>query len=113
MEHGQIELLGRTDRQVKIRGIRADLNEIENVLLNAGLLKNIIVLQPGNAANNTEQTDGLHAYIISKGEITGEQLKNDLISYAKDYFADYLIPSQFIEVKLFHHCKTAKLIIWH
>lgn len=109
MEQGQIELLGRTDRQVKIRGIRADLNEIENVLLNSGLLKNVIVLQPGNTADNTEQTGGLNAYVISKGEVTGMELNNSLFNYAKDYIADYLIPAQIIEVNTFPLLQNGKV----
>ena len=85
------------------------LNEIENVLLNSGLLKNIIVLQPGNAADNTEQTGGLHAYVIGNGELTGGQLTDGLFNYAKDYIADYLIPSQIIEVNTFPLLQNGKV----
>lgn len=109
MEHGLTELLGRNDRQVKIRGIRADLNGIENVLLNSGLLKHVIVLQPGNTAVNVEQGEGLNAYVISKGEITGDQLNNSLFNYAKDYIADYLVPAQIIEVSAFPLLQNGKI----
>ncbi|KAK9839969.1 hypothetical protein WJX74_001268 [Apatococcus lobatus] len=31
-EHGEVQILGRVDRQVKVRGMRVELGEIENVL---------------------------------------------------------------------------------
>lgn len=105
MEQGLIELMGRTDRQVKIRGIRADLNEIENILLNSGLLKNVIVLQ----SDNVNETESLQAFVISKGEVTGVQLIDSLFNYAKDYIADYLIPAQIIEVNTFPLLQNGKV----
>jgi mycobactin peptide synthetase MbtE len=41
---GNLDLLGREDRQIKLNGIRIEPGEIENVLLSSGLVKNALVL---------------------------------------------------------------------
>ncbi|MEU3613652.1 amino acid adenylation domain-containing protein [Streptomyces sp. NPDC006872] len=45
---GEMEFLGRTDHQVKIRGVRVELEEIESVLRgHPGVANAVVVLEPG------------------------------------------------------------------
>ncbi|AQS67076.1 non-ribosomal peptide synthetase [Streptomyces pactum] len=45
---GEMEFLGRTDHQVKIRGVRVELEEIESVLRgHPGVADAVVVLEPG------------------------------------------------------------------
>ncbi|MCU0288414.1 MAG: amino acid adenylation domain-containing protein, partial [Acidobacteria bacterium] len=41
---GNIDLIGRSDRQVKIRGIRVELEEIENVILKSTLVQEVVIV---------------------------------------------------------------------
>jgi non-ribosomal peptide synthetase component F len=43
LENGEIEVLGRLDRQVKIRGVRVELGNIENCLLQYGKIEKAVV----------------------------------------------------------------------
>jgi amino acid adenylation domain-containing protein len=47
LENGELEFLGRLDAQVKVRGFRIELAEIEHVLRGAGL-RDVAVLQQGD-----------------------------------------------------------------
>ncbi|GAA4617549.1 non-ribosomal peptide synthetase [Actinoallomurus liliacearum] len=42
--HGELEYLGRTDHQVKIRGVRVELGEIENILAGQAGVTSVVVL---------------------------------------------------------------------
>ncbi len=44
MPNGEIEYLGRSDNQVKIRGIRVELGEIEAVLASQSKVRDAIVI---------------------------------------------------------------------
>lgn len=44
LEDGNIECLGRIDNQVKIRGMKVDLSEIEKVILESGFVTEVVVV---------------------------------------------------------------------
>lgn len=77
-EDGTIEYLGRADNQIKLRGHRIELQEIEAVLLSAGLLDGVVVdyIRP-----QTGEAEGyLLAYVVPADDdaFTVEPL-NDLL----------------------------------
>ncbi|MCK4258349.1 MAG: amino acid adenylation domain-containing protein [Halanaerobiales bacterium] len=87
---GNIEFIGRADRQIKIRGIRVELSEIENLLLSHQLVKTAYVLN----REIKERNNVLVAYIVSNGDVDTK------VSIFRDYLAqklpDYMLPQHFI-----------------
>ncbi|MBK8549761.1 MAG: amino acid adenylation domain-containing protein [Ignavibacteria bacterium] len=91
MSDGNIEYMGRTDDQIKIRGYRVELGEIESVLQQNETVKQAVVLAREDKAGNKRLT----GYIV-----TGEQfVKDDLISYMRNRLPEYMIPGLWVEME--------------
>ena len=87
---GKIDLIGRDDRQVKLRGIRIELDEVEQVLLGSGLVKGAIVV----LANEGTAHEFLSAFVCGREHKEETQdLEAALRSYLKSRVPDYMIPS--------------------
>jgi amino acid adenylation domain-containing protein/non-ribosomal peptide synthase protein (TIGR01720 family) len=88
---GNIELLGRNDRQVKVRGIRVELEEIESVMMNHTLVKEAVAIKTKISKNN----DMLCAYATQKWENSMEKktFLSDLRDYLSEKLPDYMVPS--------------------
>ncbi|WP_410598328.1 non-ribosomal peptide synthase/polyketide synthase [Amycolatopsis sp. lyj-90] len=87
-ENGELEFLGRADDQVKVRGFRVELGEIESVLAAApGVQESVVV--------SREERPGvkrLVAYVVARpGEVLG-----DLKQVAAASLPDYMVPSAFV-----------------
>ncbi len=63
---GTIDLLGREDRQIKLRGIRVELDEIEQIILQTGLVKQAVVVGKATAGGES----WLNAFIVGAAEET-------------------------------------------
>ncbi len=85
---GNIEFLGRIDQQVKIRGYRIELAEIEAELLTHWAIKEVAVI----AQIDTTGNKSLTAYIVTKTELTVQQLRE----YLGEKVPEYMIPAYFI-----------------
>jgi amino acid adenylation domain-containing protein len=84
---GNIEFMGRVDRQVKINGKRVELDEIEACLRRSGLVADAAVTSsaPGSG------TRKVFAYVT---EVAGKPLSiNELRSFLKTELPDYMVPS--------------------
>lgn len=87
---GNIEFIGRKDDQVKLRGYRIELAEIEKQILNYDAIKECVVnLEDGNSANKS-----LCAYFTSDTKIDKKKI-NDFLSLV---LPEYMIPKYFIQV---------------
>jgi len=91
---GNIEFLGRSDFQVKIRGLRIELEEIEHQLLKNDNITQVVV-----AVKEREKGDEdkyLYACYVSSKELPLDvsALRNDL---AKE-LPNYMIPSHFVRL---------------
>ncbi|HET6978722.1 MAG TPA: amino acid adenylation domain-containing protein [Pyrinomonadaceae bacterium] len=85
---GKIELLGRKDNQVKIRGMRVELDEIE-----AALLRHEEILECVVALHDFDQTDQrLCAYVVARSTPAAYTLR----SFLKDSLPDYMVPGSFV-----------------
>jgi amino acid adenylation domain-containing protein len=85
---GALDFLGRLDRQVKVRGIRVELGEIESVLARHEQVREAIVVAREHGPGDVR----LVAYL------TGDTQPDppDLMTYLKLQLPDYMIPAAFI-----------------
>ena len=87
-----IELLGRTDHQVKINGYRIELSEIASVLMQHPSVSDTIVIT--HTENSGEKK--LFAFCVSKNN---QSLKaNELQEFARKKLPAYMTPSTFIQL---------------
>lgn len=97
---GNIEFLGRMDHQVKIRGVRVELGEIENQLLEYADVKEAVV----TVKTDKKGTQHLCAYLVSD--------KNLVMPEIKDYLAQklpyYLLPSYLLQIPQFPLTSSGK-----
>ena len=95
-EFGEIHHLGRKDFQIKVRGYRVELAEIENQILNFDNIIEAVVV-----ANEKY----LICYYTSNKNIK----EVDLISYLLNKLPEYMIPSRFIKLDEMPHTPNGKL----
>ncbi|WP_075883936.1 non-ribosomal peptide synthetase [Candidatus Protochlamydia sp. W-9] len=90
---GNIDYLGRVDRQVKIQGIRIELEEIENVLKQHSAIQQAAVLLKKNLSS-----EYLVGYLIIEKNYKGnrEILLVDIKSYLKQKLPSAMIPATFL-----------------
>jgi len=87
-EDGAVVFLGRSDHQVKIRGLRIELGEIEAAILSTGLVR-----QAGVIAREDRPGDKrIAAYLVADPACDIAALRRDLASL----LPDYMIPSAFM-----------------
>jgi amino acid adenylation domain-containing protein len=102
---GNIEFVGRSDNQVKIRGHRIELREIEAILSQHPSIKEIVVVAVNNESFDSEDPKSktraehgrsidhpksLVAYVASPGN---EPSVAELRTYLEEKLPDYMIPS--------------------
>jgi len=87
---GNIEYLGRIDDQVKIRGFRIEPGEIENVIIQTGLVAKTVVV------SNTDLNGDLR--LIGYIEVKPGFKQNKLIDKLKQKLPNYMIPAIWIEL---------------
>ncbi|HEY1950967.1 MAG TPA: amino acid adenylation domain-containing protein [Bryobacteraceae bacterium] len=90
---GQIELLGRADNQIKLRGYRIELEEIESVLdSHPGVRKSVVKM-----VDLGEGDQRLIAYVIPQNAVLFEEAQ--LREYALRSLPPYAVPASFIAVE--------------
>lgn len=100
---GNINFFGRKDSQIKLRGYRIELNDIEKTLSGHPDIKGaVVVLQQISEALEEKF---IIAYVKANGEID----RNSLKTYLGDRLPFYMIPSYFIEVGDFVLNKNGKV----
>jgi acetyltransferase-like isoleucine patch superfamily enzyme len=101
INNGQIEYLGRRDHQVKIRGQRIELDEIENTIMRySPQISNCLVLKVTNAS-----VDRLVAYIEKNESINENDIRNNCI----EHLSPFMIPSFFIILDKFPLNQSGKI----
>ena len=86
LEDGNILCLGRSDHQIKIRGLRIELEEIESVLL-----KYPNILKATVAKQSLQNREFISAYYVSNKRIS----INELRKYLSNYLPKYMVPSYY------------------
>jgi len=88
---GSFEMLGRRDAQVKIRGVRIELGEVENLLRGNAAVGDVAVIDRDDGAGNKI----LVAYVtMSNGAGTGS-----LRQYLAEHLAAEMLPSAIVQME--------------
>ncbi len=91
-EVGNLEVLGRSDFQIKLRGIRIELNEIETILRQAPGVKDGVV----SSCELESGEKGLAAYVVlEQGEIFIAEIRRFLMTK----LPDYMVPNKFMQLE--------------
>lgn len=100
---GNLEFLGRTDHQVKVRGFRIELEEIEANLSQHPLVRECVVA----AREDIPGEVSLVAYIIAKqGQAP---TTNELHRYLKEQLPTYMMPSAYMVLKALPRMPNGKV----
>ena len=100
INNGQIEYLGRRDHQIKIRGQRIELDEIENTIMRySPQISNCLVVKVTDAS-----IDRLVAYIENNS-----LNENDIRKYCTSNLSPFMVPSFFMIIDKFPLNQSGKI----
>ncbi|TWF80521.1 non-ribosomal peptide synthase protein (TIGR01720 family)/amino acid adenylation domain-containing protein [Pseudonocardia hierapolitana] len=99
-EDGSLEFLGRADNQVKIRGMRLELEEVEAVLATHPGVRQAVVMARDNAAG----AKYLAGYALAT--TVGEE---DLRRWCADRLPEYMVPTTFTVLDAFPLTSNGKV----
>lgn len=92
-KNGELEYIGREDDQIKIRGFRVEIGEVESQIGMMDTIKNVVVISKYNEKNGAF----LIAYIVRKERVTTfneSTFKKEL----RKKLPEYMIPTSIIEL---------------
>ena len=87
---GDVVILGRTDHQIKLRGLRIELGEIENVMLKVKGMKKVVIL-----IRKLNGKEHLCAYYTADREIAPDALKAEI----SKSLTLYMVPTAYLQLK--------------
>jgi len=97
---GNLELLGRRDLQVKVRGFRVDIGDVE-----AALIGHEEVAECGVALRGRAGSQELVAYVVASGSPTAPSLRRHL----RERLPSYMVPAEFAFVEALPRTPNGKL----
>lgn len=100
-EEGNINFFGRIDNQVKVRGFRIELEEVESTILSVNHVKEVLVIP----YEQTNHIMCLCAYFIASEDIEVEELK----TYSESHLPQYMVPAYFIHLEKFPLNENGKI----
>ncbi|WP_104399024.1 non-ribosomal peptide synthetase [Vibrio penaeicida] len=98
-EQGDIEFLGRADQQVKVRGHRIELSEIEQCIQS-----HPDVLHASCVSVKEQETD-IYAYLSLHSQVSKEALRQHI----RQYLPSYMVPHRFFAISQAPLNKNGKL----
>ncbi len=87
---GDVLILGRTDHQIKLRGLRIELGEIENVMLKVDGMKKVVIL-----IRKINDKEHLCAYYTADREIAPDALKAKI----SRSLTQYMVPTAYLQLQ--------------
>ncbi|NBI30765.1 non-ribosomal peptide synthetase [Chengkuizengella marina] len=91
LSDGNIEYMGRIDHQVKVKGYRVELGEIESNLLNYGVIQEALVI----TREDKTESKYICAYIVAESDLNVSEIRE----FLSKQLPDYMIPSYFIQLE--------------
>ncbi len=103
---GQLEFLGRGDDQVKVRGYRVELGEVENALSLLPGVESVVVL--AQAVNNTHRLVG---YCVVPGLDDAQRAVRggELLAALRQVLPDYMVPAALVVMERFPRNVSGKV----
>jgi len=98
---GAIELLGRIDHQVKIRGVRVEPAEIESALREHEQVRDAVVV----ARDDGDSGSSLCAYVVAAGRPPAQALRD----FLAQRLPEVMIPAAFVELDRLPRTPTGKV----
>jgi amino acid adenylation domain-containing protein len=109
IEDGNVEYLGRSDHQVKIRGVRVELGEIEAVLAKHPSVNECMVIARPDQRGDQQ----LVAYFVAKREHSGNELVPNITSdwrqWVSRHLPSYMVPAALIVLEAFPLTPNGKI----
>jgi amino acid adenylation domain-containing protein len=107
---GSLEFLGRLDQQVKLRGCRIEIGEIESVLAMHPAVEEAAVIVHGEDSGHPR----LVAYVSAKTSgtpvpATGLPTAERLRRYLQERLPEYMVPSAFVLLPSLPHTPSGKI----
>jgi amino acid adenylation domain-containing protein/thioester reductase-like protein len=101
---GNLEFLGRSDMQIKLRGYRVELSEIEAVLVTHPAIRQVAVVAH---AGETSAATRLVAYVVEAE--TDSSVPSDLRAFLAERLPEYMVPSVFVRLSSLPLTPSGKL----
>ena len=89
---GSLAIVGRRDGQVKVRGNRVELGEVESVIRSMDVVEDVNVQIVESDSNNE-----LVAYVVSNKR-GNNSVAEDIKTYVLEHKPDYMVPSYVVEL---------------
>lgn len=89
LQDGDVVILGRTDHQIKLRGLRIELGEIENVMLRVDGMKKVVIL-----IRKINDKEHLCAYYTASRTIAPDALKTEI----SKSLTQYMVPTAYLQL---------------
>jgi thioesterase domain-containing protein/acyl carrier protein len=100
--NGEIEFLGRIDSQVKVRGCRIELSEIENALMAHGSIRDAVA----RVRESDNGSKRIVAYIVPEDDsISAESVRH----FLANWLPAYMIPSSFVAIEAVPRTTNGKI----
>ena len=98
LESGDFEFLGRIDGQIKVRGVRIEIGEIETSLLRLNGIKEAVVI---NRKDEQGQTYLCGYLVLDKGGKDEDSVidTTEIRKVLSEDLPDYMIPSYFMQIE--------------
>ncbi len=101
---GNVMVLGRKDNQVKLRGLRIELGEVENAITKVEGVKNVAVM-----IKKLSGKDHLCAYFTADREIAIDDMKAEI----SKTLTHYMVPSAYLQMDEFPLTPNGKTDVKH
>ena len=101
LDDGNLELLGRKDQQVKIRGVRVELEEINSLVRGFAGVQDVAVID----RKDTSGGNFLCAYIVGDGEFQLDALR----AYLQERLPSSMVPSAYVPMEKLPSTMSGKI----